>query len=68
LKPANGKPAEYLMAGQLSELDRLQIQSRVWEPAGVALLEELGDGMGQRAVDVRWGTTFSLIQAFVRVG
>jgi len=26
----------YLLAGQASELERLQLQSRVWEPAGEA--------------------------------
>lgn len=28
----------YLMVGQQSELERLQLRSRVWEPAGQALL------------------------------
>jgi ubiquinone/menaquinone biosynthesis C-methylase UbiE len=45
----------YLMAGQPSELDRLQLQSRVWEPAGERLLAELGDGTGQRVLDVGCG-------------
>jgi SAM-dependent methyltransferase len=45
----------YLMAGQLSELGRLQLQSKVWEPAGEALLAELGDGRGKRALDVGCG-------------
>ena len=45
----------YLMAGQLSELERLQLQSRVWEPAGRALLERLGAGTGLRALDVGCG-------------
>jgi SAM-dependent methyltransferase len=43
------------MAGQLSELERLQLQARVWEPAGVRLLSELGDGTGLRALDVGCG-------------
>ena len=30
----------YLLGGHPSELDRLQLQSRVWEPAGRALLAE----------------------------
>lgn len=47
--------ANYLMAGQLSELDRLQLQSRVWEPAGQHLLDELGDGRGKRVLDVGCG-------------
>ena len=42
----------YLLAGQASELERLQLQSRVWEPSGRRLLEEIGDGHGARALDV----------------
>jgi ubiquinone/menaquinone biosynthesis C-methylase UbiE len=45
----------YLMAGQLTELDRLQLQSRVWEPAGQRLLDSLGDGTGKRVLDVGCG-------------
>ncbi len=47
--------AEYLMAGQQSELDRLQLQSRVWEPAGDALLAQLPSGTGLRVLDVGCG-------------
>lgn len=43
------------MAGQLSELDRLQLQARVWEPAGERLLQQFGDGTGLRVVDVGCG-------------
>lgn len=50
-----GADVSYLMAGRLSELERLQLQSRVWEPAGERLLSELGDGAGWRAVDVGCG-------------
>jgi SAM-dependent methyltransferase len=46
---------DYLLAGQVSELERLKLQSRVWEPAGRRLLEEIGDGRGCRAVDVGCG-------------
>src|SRR5215216_4217331 len=45
----------YLLAGQASELDRLKLQSRVWEPAGRRLLEEIGDGRGSRAADIGCG-------------
>ena len=38
----------YLLAGRASELERLQLQSRVWEPSGRRLLEEIGDGRGTR--------------------
>ena len=43
------------MAGQLSELERLQLQSRVWEPAGRRLLDGLGSGRGMRVVDLGCG-------------
>jgi SAM-dependent methyltransferase len=46
---------EYLLAGQASELERLQLQSRVWEPSGRGLLDEIGDGGGGRALDVGCG-------------
>jgi SAM-dependent methyltransferase len=45
----------YLLAGQASELERLQLQSRVWEPSGRRLLEQIGDGRGARALDVGCG-------------
>jgi SAM-dependent methyltransferase len=45
----------YLLAGQASELERLQLQSRVWEPSGRKLLEEIGDGRGARALDFGCG-------------
>jgi SAM-dependent methyltransferase len=45
----------YLLAGRASELERLQLQSRVWEPSGRRLLEEIGDGPGARAVDIGCG-------------
>jgi len=46
---------EYLLADQPSELERLQLQSRVWEPSGRQLLTKVGDGSGLRAVDVGCG-------------
>jgi SAM-dependent methyltransferase len=46
---------DYLLAGKTSELERLQLQSRVWEPSGRQLLEQIGDGRGTRAVDVGCG-------------
>jgi len=45
----------YLLAGQVSELDRLRLQSRVWEPSGRHLLEEIGEGSGGRVVDIGCG-------------
>jgi SAM-dependent methyltransferase len=37
------------------ELERLRLQSEVWEPAGRKLLERLGPGEGKRALDVGCG-------------
>jgi SAM-dependent methyltransferase len=45
----------YLLADQPSELERLQLQSKVWEPTGRQLLSRLGTGSGRRAVDVGCG-------------
>jgi len=45
----------YLLAGQPTELERLQLQSRVWEPAGRALLTQLPGGLGLRVLDVGCG-------------
>jgi ubiquinone/menaquinone biosynthesis C-methylase UbiE len=45
----------YLLADQPSELARLQLQSRVWEPSGRRLLEEIGEGRGARVLDVGCG-------------
>lgn len=45
----------YLLAGQPTELERLQLQSRVWEPAGRALLAQLPGGSGLRVLDVGCG-------------
>jgi SAM-dependent methyltransferase len=46
---------EYLLAGQASELERLQLQSQVWEPSGRRLLDAIGDGGGGHALDVGCG-------------
>ena len=46
---------EYLLANQPSELERLRLQSRVWEPTGRQLLSKVGDGSGRHALDVGCG-------------
>ncbi|HEX9165856.1 MAG TPA: methyltransferase domain-containing protein [Gemmatimonadales bacterium] len=48
-------PGPYLLSHQPTELERLQLQSRVWEPAGRTLLGQLPGGSGQRALDVGCG-------------
>jgi hypothetical protein len=45
----------YLLANQPSELERLRLQSRVWEPTGRQLLSKVGDGSGRHALDVGCG-------------
>jgi SAM-dependent methyltransferase len=45
----------YLLAGQFPELERLQGQSLVWEPAGRALLARLPKGSGLRVLDIGCG-------------
>ena len=45
----------YMLKGQASELERLQLQSLVWEPAGRRLLDLLGAGNGGRVIDVGCG-------------
>lgn len=45
----------YVMAGQRSEPERLQLQARLWEPAGRTVLKRAGDGRGLRALDVGCG-------------
>ena len=46
---------DYLLANQPSELERLQLQSRVWEPAGRQFLSAVGGGSGGRVLDVGCG-------------
>ena len=46
---------DYLLASQPSELERLRLQSLVWEPTGRHLLSKLGGGSGRRALDVGCG-------------
>jgi SAM-dependent methyltransferase len=45
----------YLLAKQPSELERLQLQSLVWETTGKQLLSRMGDGFGRRSLDVGCG-------------
>ena len=45
----------YLLARQTTELERLRLQSEVWEPAGRRLLDSLRPFRGQRVVDLGCG-------------
>lgn len=51
----NQGSGSYLLAGQPTELERLQLQSRVWEPAGRELLTRLPGGSGCTALDIGCG-------------
>jgi hypothetical protein len=46
-----GEKTHYLLAGQASELDRLRLQSRVWEPAGRRLADAHGAELAVRSHD-----------------
>ena len=43
------------MAGRSTELERLRLQSKVWEPAGERLLQRIGNGTALRVIDVGCG-------------
>ena len=45
----------YLLANQPSELERLQLQSQVWEPTGRQLLAKITEGIGWARLDVGCG-------------
>src|SRR5262245_60809406 len=45
----------YLLRDAAGDVERLQLQSRVWEPAGQRLLTRLGDGTGRRVLDAGCG-------------
>jgi len=45
----------YLMAGQTTELERLRLQSSVWEPAGQAMFQQIDARGVRRALDVGCG-------------
>ena len=47
--------SSYLLAGQSTELERLQLQSRVWEHSGRELLARLPAGSGCTALDIGCG-------------
>jgi ubiquinone/menaquinone biosynthesis C-methylase UbiE len=47
--------AGYLLSGQSSELQRLQLQSRVWEPAGRSLMREFECRSGACVLEVGCG-------------
>jgi len=49
-------PAEYLLAGAPSEVERLQIEAQTWEPEVEAMLDEIGVQRGCRCLDLGCGS------------
>lgn len=50
-----GTAGSYMLAGQPTELERLQLQARVWEPTGRQLLEKIPAPSAGRVADVGCG-------------
>jgi hypothetical protein len=50
-----GTAGSYMLAGQPTELERLQLQARVWEPTGRQLLGKIPAPSGGRVVDIGCG-------------
>ncbi len=63
---ANG--ANYLLAGGAAELERLQLQARVWEPAAEAFLDQIEIRPGAHCLDLGCGAMGILGPLSRRVG
>src|SRR5689334_21131938 len=58
----------YLLAGGAAELERLQLQARVWEPATEAFLDQIGILPGAHCLDLGCGAMGILGPLSRRVG
>lgn len=58
----------YILSDSASELERLRVQARVWEPAARAMLEQIGVGPGWDCVDLGCGAMGILGPLSRRVG
>ena len=58
----------YLLAGGAAELERLQLQARVWEPEAEAMLDRIGLAPGARCIDLACGAMGILRPLSRRVG
>jgi SAM-dependent methyltransferase len=58
----------YLLSGSASELERLRLQARVWEPAAEAMLDQIGIRAGWNCVDLGCGALGILKPLSRRVG
>ena len=59
---------EYLLSDSASELERLRLQARVWEPAAEAMLDQIGVRAGWECVDLGCGALGILKPLGRRVG
>ena len=62
------EPKEYLLAGGAAELERLQLQARVWEPEAEVMLDMIGVASGWRCIDLGCGALGLLGPLSRRVG
>lgn len=60
--------SQYLLAGSTSELERLRLQARVWEPEAEAMLDQIGIQVGWRCLDLGCGAMGILDPLSRRVG
>ncbi len=58
----------YVLAGNLTELDRLRLQSRVWQPAAERFLEAIPVRLGWRCADLGCGPVGIVAELARRVG
>lgn len=58
----------YLLAGGSAELERLSLQSRVWEPETEAMLDQIGIQTGWQCIDLGCGAMGILRPLSRRVG
>lgn len=61
-------PEQYLLAGGAAELERLQLQARVWEPEAERMLDLIGIAPGWRCLDAGCGAMGILGPLSRRVG
>ena len=60
--------AKYALTGNITELERVRLQSRVWEPAAERLLEAIGVQPGWRCADLGCGPVGIVAPLSRRVG
>src|SRR5260221_10434173 len=66
--PMTDASEKYLLAGGSAELERLQLQARVWEPEAEVMLDHIGLEAGWRCLDLGCGAMGILGPLSRRVG